>query len=312
MLDFLDFLQDKYGLKKVNRDLFYGTYNGFHSLIHFEKSSGLFWISIGISGNENNELLISVLSSMKKDRRIVNFEVKTHHIRVSMKNLGLKNGIETKISSVYEELISFLSNNGYTSGCFITGENALRLSPYQVNDVLLLLSDNAVELVRSKLEDKQASIQRRNENVPLGIIGALLGALLGAGIWLGIGLLGYIVYLAGLAIIVLSFYGYKLFAGKMSKIGAFFSLIFSVAAVILANITHVSIEIYKHMKPLYDVTFMRVFQESFSLVWKEPEVKNIFLKNTAIGLLFVLIAGFIALKGMYSSSVGKYTLNKLD
>ncbi len=78
-------------------------------------------------------------------------------------------------------------------------------------------------------------IEAPQGNVLLGILGAFIGAALGGLIWTGVGILGVIVGWVGVITILLSYGGYKLLARKESTLGVFFSVVFSIAAVLAGH-----------------------------------------------------------------------------
>ncbi len=76
----------------------------------------------------------------------------------------------------------------------------------------------------------------RAGNTAAGALGALLGALAGGVLWVIIYQLGFIAGLASLASVTLSLSLYQKFSGKLDKKGIFLSVIFSLAAMVLANV----------------------------------------------------------------------------
>lgn len=76
---------------------------------------------------------------------------------------------------------------------------------------------------------------KKDENVILGIIGALVGTFLGLIVWCIIGMAGYIAWIGGLALALGAFYGYTIGSGSFSGSGLVIVAVILILSVYVGN-----------------------------------------------------------------------------
>lgn len=99
--------------------------------------------------------------------------------------------------------------------------------------------------------------QANQENVALGVIGAVVGTALGILVWCLIGMAGYISSLGGLAIIAGAFFGYLLCAKDVSKTGLVVIIVLVVFGVFIGTRLSCAINIHQ--------TFQEILEEMETL-----------------------------------------------
>ena len=108
--------------------------------------------------------------------------------------------------------------------CPVCGR-AIDTNIYAVENAVNAMCGDCFLNAQRKVSDSSSSEQRRVENVPLGIVGAILGGLAGAVLWVLFSLMGRIVIIAGALSALAGYLLYKKLAGKISKKGLILSLV---------------------------------------------------------------------------------------
>ncbi len=90
--------------------------------------------------------------------------------------------------------------------------------------------------------------QASQENIPMGIVGALIGTALGLVVWCLIGMAGYISAIGGLALVAGAFFGYLLCAKDIGKTGMLIVGVLVVIAVFIGTRLTYAIDMHKLMQ----------------------------------------------------------------
>jgi hypothetical protein len=144
----------------------------------------------------------------------------------------------------------------------------------------------------------------KKENLPLGLIGAVIGILLGSVLWVLIGQIGFIAGIAGYAIVFCGMKGYQLLGKKLSKTGIIICIVLSFLAIIGAEVVSLGITAYRELSEYYSLTL----GESFSLLpelLKEPELVGAVAKDLAIGYILSIWASYSSVKNTWRQTGGK-------
>lgn len=88
----------------------------------------------------------------------------------------------------------------------------------------------------TQMENLVTEDWEKKENLPLGLIGAVIGILLGSVLWVLIGQIGFIAGIAGYAIVFCGMKGYQLLGKKLSKTGIIICIVLSFLAIIGAEV----------------------------------------------------------------------------
>ncbi len=136
-----------------------------------------------------------------------------------------------------------------------------------------------------------------NENILLGVIGAILGAIPGFLIWLLIGKLGYIAVISGFILIAGILFGYKFFAKEINIFGYVFCFILVIFLVYFATKLSYCIAIHDGLKEYY--TFKECYS-SFSDFLKISGVRVEFMINLIMGYV-ATAAGAVTIFKKYLS-----------
>lgn len=134
-----------------------------------------------------------------------------------------------ELQAELDGLLQYLAENGFSTGCFISGEKG-PLSLYQVNSKYLLVSETGIRVLQHEEQSYKVEIQNRNENFGLGFLAALGAAIVVGAIIVGAGQIGYRFYYLSV-LMPLGIFGAYNFAAKKTSIGSrLFLMIFSIIA----------------------------------------------------------------------------------
>ncbi len=150
----------------------------------------------------------------------------------------------------------------------------------------------------TQMENLVTEDWEKKENLPLGLIGAVIGILLGSVLWVLIGQIGFIAGIAGYAIVFCGMKGYQLLGKKLSKTGIIICIVLSFLAIIGAEVVSLGITAYRELSEYYSLTL----GESFSLLpelLKEPELVGAVAKDLAIGYILSIWASYSSVKNTW-------------
>ena len=150
----------------------------------------------------------------------------------------------------------------------------------------------------TQMENLVTEDWEKKENLPLGLIGAVIGILLGSVLWVLIGQIGFIAGIAGYAIVFCGMKGYQLLGKKLSKTGIIICIVLSFLAIIGAEVVSLGITAYRELSEYYSLTL----GESFSLLpelLKEPELVGAVAKDLAIGYILSIWASYSSVKNIW-------------
>lgn len=137
----------------------------------------------------------------------------------------------------------------------------------------------------------------RKENVPLGIIGAVLFSLAGGLVWIGLYYAGFFAGISGFIGVVAAVFGYIIFGGKSSKKGIIIAVIAALLSLVLGWYMCLTIDIHDAFESWYEegkvIRVPSIF-ECFTFgpdFLAEPDVAGAYFKDLALGLFLAIIGG---------------------
>jgi len=137
----------------------------------------------------------------------------------------------------------------------------------------------------------------RKENVPLGIIGAVLFSLAGGLMWMGLYYVGFFAGISGFVGVVAAVWGYIIFGGKNSKKGMIIAVIAALLSLVLGWYMCLTIDIHDAFKSWYEdgeVSRVPSLFECFTFgpdFLADPDVASAYFKDLAIGLFLAIVGG---------------------
>lgn len=132
-------------------------------------------------------------------------------------------------------------------------------------------------------------IEAKNENIVLGILGALLGSFAGVVAIIGFDYIGFVAALSGLIMGLCTFGLYKKFAGSISVKGIIISVLIMIIMTYLAVHLSYTIQILKLAKEEgVDTTFGYVFQ-NLKYILQNLDAMGDFYASLAMVYLFTIL-----------------------
>ena len=143
-------------------------------------------------------------------------------------------------------------------------------------------------------------VSTETENIPLGILGAVLGSLVGMLAIVLFDRLGYVASISGVIMAACTLLLYEKFAKKMSKTGIIVSIVIMIVMTLLAENVAFSIQAIEELNELgYSADFSDIFFNFYTYLYE-----GVFDMGTYIGGL-VMVYAFTAL-GAAGTIIGKY------
>lgn len=231
-----------------------GNFRGFYLTI--EPRTGQYVVSVAASQPETGEdrgLKEFLRQQQEEKPQITGFCAGSHSIKFSVQIHGTARKVSETANSVLEPLIAYLAANHYRSGCESCGRPVSMEDQYEIDGAYAFLcSDCTLGLLGDGRLEKS--------NVFLGLAGAALGSLPGMALWLFFSWCGFIVGLAGAAIVKGASIGYQKLGNCLDKKGKVVSVLVTIAAIFLANRIGYAFHVYFELRE-YGHAFSEIFWE---------------------------------------------------
>ena len=153
------------------------------------------------------------------------------------------------------------------------------------NEVLEMNYDGNVEI-------------KPQENMAMGIIGALIGAIIGGASIILISQLGYIASISGFILAFCTLKGYQLLGKSMSMKGVIICAVLMLITPFVADWIDWGILVVNSF-PEYNLTLLDGITVFPELLSEDPELVGEYLKNLGMIYLFVLLGGFVTVKNAF-------------
>ncbi len=282
--------------------MIYGNYRGYDlSITRLQKQGNflVFMILTGPNGNATNETFSDLQSSVSKvnsanarNNGAVNFET-TASIKEATNFDNLQAALDT--------LTNYLYTKGLKSGCFGCDKD-VTTSHYVFNGMGLQMCEDCAVKFSERVAGANEEHKAKPENVPFGIVGALLGSLAGVLAIVIIGQLGYVAAISGLILAVCTVRGYEKFAGKMSYTGIFISIAVMIAMTFFGNRMDWAVFIMRELE-------VGIF-EAYSLVPKLAD-ESMYTSNLIMTGFFALIGSLTTIISVFKGAGKTLALVKL-
>lgn len=136
-------------------------------------------------------------------------------------------------------------------------------------------------------------VMQEPENVPMGILGALLFSLAGAVLYFIVYQLGYIAGIAGFVAVICAVKGYKLLGKRETLKGVIISVIISIVVILLAAIYSIGFDCLDMMKEFYPSESINIFNSPIYVLRMAQESEDIMLAlvyELGMALLLCIVA----------------------
>lgn len=285
----------------------FGTYNSYTILVK------------GISGG--NSRFISVSCSVSREGRPVDtaaletFKNVKYHITDNYTfemDFAIKSNIGKfvdNVSNIVNTIFGTLRENGYEN-CDINGEESYT-DVYLCASKYVFLNSTSANEIFNQLQAEESEYSMKRENIPLGIVGAVVGSIAGLLATLLLARIGIVSALSGAVMGLASVFLYKKLGGKFSVIGGIICAVIDIVMTYIAFRTDATIDLYNALKDDFpEFTFFDLFRtvkDFYELAGAMDTYTHNFVLIMLIGV--VLIIGVIA--GTLSNEKHKFELIKL-
>ena len=143
----------------------------------------------------------------------------------------------------------------------------------------------------------------KNENVFLGILGALLGSIAGVVIIVLLSQVGFIASVAGLVMAICTLKLYEKFAGTLSKKGIIICIVIMVLMTVLAENIAFTLQVLREVKTYGgSVKFFDVFFNLYKYMGEGVLNTSTYVTNLLMVLGFNVLGAFGLIKGQLNTS----------
>lgn len=239
----------------------------------------------------------SVMANLKQDDYLVTVIIKPAMTK--------KKAIQ-KVETALTELVQCLQENDYVQVCSQTGQEG-EVGLYQLGQSVFIVNEASYQLLKNNLQLEVDSYNSQKENLVLGIVGAFLGALVGGAVALFIARLGYVSFIAGLALGVCTIKGYELLGKKITKKGIFVSALLMILTVFLVNQIDLAIELMNYLGIEFGLSFQAVNEMIFS-----GEVPENYFWNLGLLLVFTLGGAWVSVASTLSNHKSRDLARKIS
>ena len=279
---------------ETNR-VIYGQKDGYDLLIYAEDKSYPYVMTIdtsarrssgGLTKEESKELVKSCkgLTGVESDGNLVKAKM---FLRAGAKQEALIETLRESISA----FTAFLTGKGYTPCCSVCGQN-VEVSGFKAGLSYMHLCPECEGQMRNNVANV-AEKQRAKDNVPAGIVGALVGSLLGVATIILFGQMGYVAAVSGVVMAYACLKGYELLGKNLTVRGVVICVVIMVVMTYLGNRADLALKLVResHGSPSY--TFIDWFRELPELLKKaeaetKAKVMASYVGSLALTYLFVL------------------------
>ncbi len=150
------------------------------------------------------------------------------------------------------------------------------------------------QIIQEEVRENPAEL-KAPENMPLGIVGALIGAILGGASIILLSEMGYVASLSGVILAFCTLKGYELLAKGLSKKGIIFCVLLMLVTPFVADLVGWAIVIQRDL-PELGAGLVEAMLLIPVLIQEEVIVLSDYLINLGMIYLFVILGGFYIVK----------------
>ena len=130
----------------------------------------------------------------------------------------------------------------------------------------------------------------KQENVGMGILGAVLFSVAGGALWVLLDRIGFIAGISGYVAFLCATKGYALFSGKQSKRGIIISVVASIVMMLIAAYVCLAWEVFDVFRA-EGVSFLNCLKYSYEFL-ADGEIAGSFFLDLLVGLVLCVVASY--------------------
>lgn len=268
-----------------NYKYFYGAYyskhNGYDITIKYDYASLLYNLTFNVKGKDNIDELNKLLS--KKGEYIV-AKFKNDLLTITQA-CDHSRDIPKLINNILDDVTKYLKNNNYKNICKLCGKEE-KTTLVSIDDNINFICDKCIKDIEKTYQKKIEENKRIKENIPLGIIGAIVGAIPGLLIWI---LLAYLMInpcVVALIIMFGSAYFYRYMAKSMKLPGLIISILIGFIFIILANELTNAYSLYNEYVSQYSINIFDAYKAIPYYLQANDVFKHTYTQNLILTIMF--------------------------
>lgn len=275
------------------QNIMHGRYGSTEFLIVPRMAEGQFQIQlyVDVESSRGKGQFLSYLQAFQQRHSFVKYAGYNGKDMVSIFVASQGQEDKENLTIAVSEIASKCEENGVHNCCSYCG-NARPLRPAAVDRVPALICQECDGRLSGS-----GSVQKK-ENLPLGIIGAILGTLVGSVLWVVLGQVGFIAGIAGYVIVFCGMKGYGILGRELSKAGIVICVILSFLMIAGAEFVSLAITIYNEMGGLFAPTIWDAFGWIPEMM-KESELALAVAKDLVIGYALAIWASYASVKNTW-------------
>ena len=241
------------GLKYDDRlKIMYGKYHNYKVVIYMYPAPYRITFAVTNGGVLNNQIFKDL------NKKIVAFNgCQYYRLTVSAKSALKASKAEEYLINALDYMTDYLSEKGFVN-CSEMDGNPCETGVYYAAGAVRLLSQADYERLSRNVKQLAEQDEATNENVPMGIVGAILGSLVGVAAIVLLDRIGFVAAIGGTIMAYCAVFGYEKLGHKLSSKSRWIILAVMVVMVLFANHLCWGISLYNALKERYIVTFTQV------------------------------------------------------
>ena len=265
---------------------YYGRHDGYDLIIKYDFASMLYNMYFCVKGKENIDKLNKILAEVDE------FAV----AKYKNNNLTITHACDASkympelVNSILDKVTKYLKDNKYKNLCHICNDSKKTLLANVDGNVNFICEDCIKNIDKSYKEELNEK-KKIKENIPLGIIGAILGCIPGFIVWLILGYLMINPTVIGLIIMFGSAYFYKWMANSMKLPGLIISLIIGFIFIIFANELTNTYLLYSDYINQYNINFFDAYKAIPYYLSNSATFKASYNQSLFLAIMFGLFGG---------------------
>lgn len=270
--------------------IFAFEYDGYYSIVRFDKKIRLYTIEFNVSDEEDGAFL-EYLDGLRDEFPTLGSQRKFRHhkliIPINIKEMDINVDLARIVQLISEEL----SIRNYTQRCNQTGRTH-DLGVYRIgNQVEILNKEVYFDIIDNNVKDFEKS-----GSVAKGYIGAFLGMALGIVLWIVVSQLRIIAGIVGYAIAYFGIQGFERANRKPNRNQIISIALMSILAIVLAEYLSQAIYFYRALPKV--ASFMTFTVEVFPAIITEYGLARNMSINALIGIVLSVLYMVPSLKAM--------------
>ncbi len=271
----------------------FNTFEGFHAMIGFYSVENRYTLSLGADADNLTALFEKIKAFAGQNKAFVSKAgYKDRQIRMNIK-MTVDSDIDREHLKEITRFVTELCKSGIiTPLCRICSKNK-KTGMYIIGSELMPVCDKCIERKRKQYERRRDMFEKKKQNMPAGIGGAVFGAILGASVyvllyqfWTGFGIWA--------GIIVSCIFGGYVVAGKRAtKLSAVICEIIAgitlLAAEYTAMVANMAISIERNGGGIAVTEAIESTNSTFS----DYSILNAFVMEVLIGIGVMVVIGII-------------------